>query len=157
MWPSYVAGLSLAIIGGVIGDRLAATVMYPLDKVARIANGMEPLPTTFANARDASFSFPEDWWTVIAIAAFSSAVFLTFRVRQGRGSTRAFWLLLVAVFVVRFFLEGHIPWSGWDRDYGVAHYAIYKVGFLIENLLIVGLAWQATRLGWTLMLERTEA
>lgn len=62
-------------------------------------------------------------------------------------SFRAFAILLSSFHVLRFLLDGHLPLAGFD-DYGVAHYVISEFGFLLENLLIVGLAMVGSIVGW---------
>ncbi len=153
-WPNYVSAMSACLVGGVIGDRIGEFLYWPFDKVARIVNGMEPLPMTFENAWRKSAKLPQDWWLVIAISLVFGVAFSICAAKGVEKRWRSFLLLLGITFLIRFVVEGHLPLNGFT-GYGVAHYSVYQIAFLMENLLICGLAWQAARLGWYLTQERT--
>jgi hypothetical protein len=153
-WPNYVAALSACLLGGVVGDRIGQFLYWPIDKVARTANGMEPLPKRFEHAWHEAVALPSDWWLVIVISLVLGLSFSICEAWAVEKKGKTFLILLGVVFLARFLFEGHIPSNGFN-DYGVAHYSIYQLGFLIENALICGFAWQAARLGWFLTQERS--
>lgn len=114
--------------------------------MARIANGMEPLPIPFEQAIAVMARVPQDLWVVLGSGFTLGIAYLWCLLFGVENRWRVFWSCCLAVFIVRFVFEGHLPLNGFV-DYGVSHYIVHKASFMIRIVLTGGLAWQAARLG----------
>ena len=152
-WQSLVAGLSLSVVGAVIGSSLGRISGWPIDAWARIANGMDPLPIPFKQAVRAALRIHDDWWLLMLIGIAVGVTYVVASSRSPAKLLKAFVVCFALVFIARFLLQGHLPLNGFV-GYGVEHYAIRKLGFFIENLLICGFAWVATHFGCRIMLGK---
>lgn len=153
-WPSCLAAISLALVCGLVGDRMGALFYWPFDRFARLANGMEPLPVPFIIAWRNALSLPEAWWLVISLNLVFGFAFILSRTRDEERRWRVFWFPFGLMFVVWFVAEGRIPDSGFT-DYGIAHYTIKQFAFFVVRLLNCGFAWLGASLGWFLTMEST--
>lgn len=151
-WPGQVTGLSLALISGLVVDRVFVFLNWPVSHLARLANGMEPLPYSWDAVLRVATKFPSDWWITAVCAAVVSIACL-FVIAAWFPARKTFWITFVTLFAVMFVAFGHLPVSGF-REFGPAHYSINKAAFLAEVLSSTAASWYATKLGVYLMRDK---